>query len=366
LVINSSIQWTIFLQQPEAQHETLRTMAPNHSLYFFCLIDLIFISHTATNHIYNNVHDETKHVRRLIGLYNKKMDQWCSGLPNSMRFQELNDNRARSNMNPYQASLSLHYYSARIVLNRPCFSLPKSNEKTGIRAFRSHLERDSALICLRSSLAMISLLPDQPDADWAYRIAPWWTFLHFLVQATTILLLHMSVEDFKICQTGEGSAKYTDSLAGVIAASEKAMNWLLCLKGTDEAAKRAFELLKDCIERIKLQKGSDVSDFYANHTPETTTTTPRAQSNVSGGLDDRTSHHDHDSIGSTSQLEDAQVERSGDDAHFRGPELAEAALDNSQYPFGVLGDDVDMSFYISHPTDPMFDELLLSLGVPTS
>src|SRR4051812_5821202 len=37
LVINSSIQWTIFLQQPEAQHETLRTMAPNHSLYFFCL-----------------------------------------------------------------------------------------------------------------------------------------------------------------------------------------------------------------------------------------------------------------------------------------------------------------------------------------
>jgi hypothetical protein len=269
-------------------------------------------------------------------------------------------------MNPYQASLSLHYYSARIVLNRPCFSLPKSNEKTGIRAFRSHLERDSALVCLRSSLAMISLLPDQPDADWAYRIAPWWTFLHFLVQATTILLLHMSVEDFKICQTGEGSAKYTDLLAGVIAASEKAMKWLLCLKGTDEAAKRAFELLQDCIERIKLQKGSYLSDFYAHHTPETTTTTPRAQSNVSGGLDDRTSHQDHHSIGSTLQIEDAQVKRSGDDALFRGPELAEAALDNSQYPFGVLGDDVDMSCYISHPTDPMFDELLLSLGVPIS
>ncbi|KAJ6052500.1 hypothetical protein N7460_003034 [Penicillium canescens] len=369
LVINSSIQWTIFLQQPETQHETLRSMAPNHSLYFFCLIDLIFISHTAINHIYNNVHDETKHVRRRIGLYNTKMDQWCSGLPNSMRFQELNDNRARSNMNPYQASLSLHYYSARIVLNRPCFSLPKSNEKTGIRSFRSHLERDSALICLRSSLAMISLLPDHPDADWAYRIAPWWTFLHFLVQSTTILLLHVSVEDFKICQTGEGSAKYTDLLAGVIAASGKAMNWLLCLKGTDEAAKRAFELLKDCIERIKVQKGSNVSDFYANHTFETTTTTPRAQSNVSGGLDDRASHQDHDSIGSTSQIDDAQVEGSGDDALFRGPELAEAALDNSQYPFGVLGDDVDMidmSCHISHPTDPMFDELLLSLGVPTS
>jgi hypothetical protein len=179
----------------------------------------------------------------------------------------------------------------------------------------------------------------------------------------------MSVEDFKICQTGEGSAKYTDLLAGVIAASGKAMNWLLCLKGTDEAAKRVFEPLKDCIERIKLQKGSDMSDFYANHTPETSTTTPRAQSNVSGGLDGRESHQDHDSIGFTSQIEGAQVERSGDDALFRGPELVEVALDNSQYPFGEVGDDVDMidmSCHISHPKDPMFDELLLSLGVPTS
>lgn len=366
VVINRPLQWTIFQQESTAQQEMLRTMAPNHSLYFFCLIDLIVISHTAINHIYNNVHDETRNVRRRIGLYNKKMEHWCSGLPNAMRFQELNSNRARNTGNPYQVSLALHFYSARIVLNRPCFSLPKSNEKASADSFRSHLKRDTALICLRSSLAVISLLPDQPDEDWAYNVAPWWNFLHFVVQATTILLLHISVEDFTIYQTHKISPGYTKLLADVIAASEKAMNWLLYLKETDVEANRAFDLLKGCTERITLRKGSEMSDFLTNHTLKTTTATPLEQNNASKGPESQSNHQKHDSVGSTSQLEHTQVEWSYDDTLLRGPGLAEEALDNLQYPSEALGVGDDIWGCISHTNNSMFDELLLSLEAPTS
>ncbi|OQD78994.1 hypothetical protein PENANT_c067G07887 [Penicillium antarcticum] len=364
LIKNSSVQWTILLQQPKAQQEMLKTMAPNHSLFFFCLVDLIFISQTSLDHVYNNVHIQTKQVRRHIDRYNKKLDQWHSGLPDCMHFRD--DHRASTTSDPYQVSLSLHYYSIRIVLNRPCFTLPKANEKTGIRSFRSHLERNTALLCLRSSLAIVFLLPNSPDVDWAYHVAPWWAFLHFLVQATTILLLHLSVEDFKTAQPSEGSSKYTAILADVITASERAMNWLHCLKRTDEAAKRAFERLNDCVERIKSQKGLYMNGFYLKDAYRTTTIVPlHAQSGISGDLSDKSSSQGLETFCPTPQNEDAQIEKKNSSAFRQWSEVPGVALDDLQYPFGVIGDS-DMSGYIQHRTDSMLSELLSSLGVPPS
>lgn len=102
----------------------------------------------------------------------------------------------------YRVSLALIYYSARIILSRPCLTRPDDNKETGIKFPRSRFGNDTALVCLQASLSLTSVFPDQPDAAWAYNISPWWSTLHFLAQATTILLIHMSVGPVPVASEG--------------------------------------------------------------------------------------------------------------------------------------------------------------------
>jgi hypothetical protein len=50
--------------------------------------------------------------------------------------------------------------------------------------------------CLQAACSLISILPDKPDIAWLVRVTPWWSVLHFIMQATTALLLALSFACF--------------------------------------------------------------------------------------------------------------------------------------------------------------------------
>ncbi|CAG7932668.1 unnamed protein product [Penicillium olsonii] len=264
------IQRSIHLRHEQILHQQmlLKATEASASTYFFYLVDLISIVQAFTNRVYsaNTLQEGWAQTGSRISLYNKKLDQWASGLHHCFAFEEPFGRSLSATGSHGQISLALHYYSGRILLNRPCLSRPKTDQRSGTRFSRSRFSNEAALACLRASLALIAVLPNQPDIYWAHDVALQWCLLHFLVQSTTVLLLQMStgpvpvrVPEGAAAEISAGSPGTNESPDIVLASVKKALCWLHCLGITDESARRAFELCYSSARRIALGKDYDLA-----------------------------------------------------------------------------------------------------------
>jgi hypothetical protein len=157
----------------------------------------------------------------------------------------------------YQVCLALNYSSGRIILTRPCLSPSRTNQEAGISFPKSDFDEDMASDCLHAALSLISVFPEDPNVTWIYNKSPWWSTLHYIVQATTILLIHMSIESVpkgKV-KTGEGPAGIADSPSLVPAACQKALRWLECFGDNDESSRRALKICNNFFRRFVSSKG---------------------------------------------------------------------------------------------------------------
>ncbi|KAJ5982810.1 hypothetical protein N7451_012910 [Penicillium sp. IBT 35674x] len=218
---NPPMKWTIHQQheQLEAQRAAMKHMGATDEHYVFCLTDLILISHTASTRVYSTdtVKQGWDQIQSRLDFFNKIMDEWSSNLPESISFQ---------------------------------------------------------------FIAILSILPDQPDRIWVCHVL-WWNILHFLVQATTILLLNLSLGNLASKeQSGENSigvlsAEQSPAVSNsvspeaVLTAARKALQWLYCLGKTDVSARRAFQICGNCIRRIA-PTGFDLDEFSPVNTESNT------------------------------------------------------------------------------------------------
>lgn len=253
---NENLRWTIYLneEQIQLQSELLKSTTPTPSLYFFYVIDLSMIAHAITNRVYAT--DVSRTGRRVvesrIDLYSKKMDLWVKSLHSFFNFLDGEPSERLESKSSFQISLALHYYSARIILYRPCLSRPAFDKESGTRLARPRFSNVSALACLRASLAVIMLLPDEPDLTWCYEALQWWEVLHILSQATVILLLDISIGPAP-SRPGEATVS-RESTEHVLNCAKKGIAWLHCLGETSEAAQRASKFCNSCIRRISATK----------------------------------------------------------------------------------------------------------------
>jgi hypothetical protein len=256
-----NLKWTMHTnaKQLEFQRALLRTMDPNSSLYHFYLVDLSLITHAVGSGVYtaDNHGSQWHRVENRIALYGRRMNDWVSNLHPSFSFQDIQGNPLRAATSPFQISLAISYYSGQIVLNRPCLSRPAVGRKSGNRLPRSRFSNLSALACVRYSLAAIALLPEQASIKWCFNLLQWWEFLHVLTQATTILLLDLTIGPVPT-KPGEVSVD-SESIDVVLSAAKKGLLWLHCLSKTSESARRAFRFGNRCIQSLAARRGFDLT-----------------------------------------------------------------------------------------------------------
>jgi hypothetical protein len=368
------LQWTISQhdeQQAIAQRMWLKSITPSPSLHFFYLVDLALITHDILNRVYtpNAIQVGWAQIKSRIELYSKKMDQWVASLHASLDFEDNHGDLLSGSWSRHQVSLALNYYSARIVLNRPCLSRPGIDKKSGIRLPESQFDNDTASTCLRASLALIAVLPDQPDATWAYNVSPWWNLLSFLMQATIVVLIHLSIGPSPVrkgkgidVETGNLVTGIAESTKVVLATAEKALRWLQSLGRTDEAAVRAFKLCNSCFCRIASSKGLDLSDrpfssIQSSHVPTMPDYLhPRGVSSRTISL--TTQPQDHRGEGPLlSEFAGSQAhgyDQESDDMLFQNMHTSLNSGQNSSFE---PGSDIEMS---GHPSDATLEEILLS------
>ena len=155
------------------------------------------------------------------------------------------------------------------------------------------------------------------------------------------MLINMSVDSVPTraekganVETGEGAVGSSESPEIVLAATKKALHWLYCLGGSDEAARRAFHICNNYLHRIAPSKGLDLSGIPSNIDLSQTFSTADYPS------------------GETSSFAPWQQNQSSS---------TQSPLDSKQSSSAVLDTDIDMSETISYPTNATLDDMLFLL-----
>ncbi|KAF9886445.1 hypothetical protein FE257_011477 [Aspergillus nanangensis] len=333
-------------EESRAAAAWLATCPPSASLIFHCLVDLATITQAVINKIYSiqGLRERPSKLDQRIRRYKQIMDTWRAKLPQCCRFTESPDSDRLSlslddsDSSPFKRErvrLALAYYSARITLCRPCLptgsgarsrsnshSQSPANDHDDIdmaqsqttsvppppnplprrgSGSRGRLRAEMSLVCLQSACTLIDILPDTPDTLWLARYTPWWSILHYLMQATTALLLGLFHATCSGSAGSDGSSLHSPrnnsihqhtlnisnihiqnthrnlsaanpkqvpgSIPGEISAdalikgTQKALHWLLIMGQTHPASKRAFVLCDSFIRRVAPRIGLDISGF---------------------------------------------------------------------------------------------------------
>ncbi|RDW64372.1 Zn(II)2Cys6 transcription factor [Aspergillus mulundensis] len=279
------LYWTVYATDEELASRTawLETIQPSPSLYFFHLIDLSITTHAAVMAIYSlQTAREAQGGRGQseIPFYQSRLQSWLSNLRPPFAFADPENNELNiSRDSRVQVTLALSFYSSQIILSRPCLTRPGMKEGTNIRFPRSRFGNDTARTCVHSAISLITILPDEPDMTWMLKTTPWWTILHFVMQAITVLLIQLSVgpvsdidEGAKSEATSEQDKEGTDKKStgkapnhapeAVQNASQKALRWLQAMGRQDPSSRRAFEISSGFLRRIAKAKHLDLEvDF---------------------------------------------------------------------------------------------------------
>lgn len=357
--------WTMQMgkREMDTRRNFLKSLTPSASLYFFYLVDLSLIVHSITNEVYSIDSSRAgwSQVESRIASHHKKMDYWISTLHPSFCFQDSHGNPLSGIRSPFRNSLALNYYSAQIVLNRPCLNSHALTKKTGSEPSRSRIGNVTALNCLRASLAVMALLPDQPDLAWCYEVPQWWDLLHVLTQATVILLLDISIGPVPT-SVGEDAVP-VESADLIWSRARKGLSWMHCLGRTSEAARRAFQFFNSCAHRIAPAKGLDVSGIPSAFGSSQTSRDPELP-----WLRDSTEEKTVPLQQETQASHDQGYPQAADwnnpslhgDKHDDVP--FQAPLRGMPNASAMLDPDIDMAELISHP-DADVEEVLLSIVV---
>ncbi|RAK71711.1 Zn(II)2Cys6 transcription factor [Aspergillus fijiensis CBS 313.89] len=227
----------------------LRNLPPSSALGFLYYVDLAVIAQEIVNRVYSLdcVSIPWSHIENRIGELRSRIDLWYQNLHEAYDFSRREDQS--TDVIRAKLFLAFHYYSARITLGRPC--LCRRDARQTAASKKPTFSHEMAVITLDSSRRMLDLMPDVPDAARLYQVCPWWCILHYLMQATSVLLLELS---FGCIHKPEDEMHFLES-------TKKAIRWLFAMAQNSLASRRAWELCFGSLRQIACGMDYDISDM---------------------------------------------------------------------------------------------------------
>lgn len=107
------------------------------------------------------------------------------------------------------------------------------------------------MTCVEGAQETLRLIPDETNAVGLIRVGPWWSIVHWLVQAATILMLEISFRAHHMPQDADS----------IFESSKKAVRWLHALGEDDLSARRAWKLCISVLRDVATKIGRDVNDL---------------------------------------------------------------------------------------------------------
>jgi hypothetical protein len=229
----------------------LRSLPPCMSLYFLQMTSLTTIAKRMTTKLYSPeaLQSPWASIEFTIQSLMLGIDSWFMNLPSAYDFTSTQTSQCPVGQ---RMGLAFLFYSTKIGITRPCLrrldTSPPEDDKTHEFCSKTATE------CVESACHMLTLFPDTPDAAMLHRISPWWCTLHYLMQATTVLLLELAFHSQHVPEKGNM----------VLKAAKKAIDWLSALSKTNMASERAWKLCDGFLRRLAPHIGIDINELSDN------------------------------------------------------------------------------------------------------
>jgi hypothetical protein len=226
-----------------------KDMPANSALFFLYSVQLNLLGHDAVSTIYR-AGGRSKSwfdVQSLIGMHDARLERWKSELNPWFDFTNPTN---QSEVYRHRIILGFYYYSAKVIVNRPCLcrlarAIPNESNKS--RDFNG----EAAAKCVRAARDLLDLIPDQSNSAWLFKVSPWWCLTHYLMQAATILILELYFR----------AEHVPGDLQEVFCSAKKAIRWLHAMSADSMAASRAWNLAYQMLRKIAPRIGGNVDDL---------------------------------------------------------------------------------------------------------
>ncbi|KAA6409416.1 MAG: hypothetical protein FRX48_06969 [Lasallia pustulata] len=220
-----------------------KNIAPSKSLFFLLHIQLTKLTNEVLIRLYRagTMSQSWADVQRTIASLDQSLEKWRGKLPSLFDFtKKQRDQQFISE----RISLGFSYYGTKIIINRPCLcrvdcQIP--NESDHCREFN----KSTATACILAARNMLDLLPEQPNPVGLYKVAPWWSLLHHLMQAATVLMLELSLQVDHMPFEAET----------ILSSARKAAQWLHKMAADNVSARRAWNLCSDMLRHLAPKVG---------------------------------------------------------------------------------------------------------------
>ncbi|EXJ55022.1 uncharacterized protein A1O5_12761 [Cladophialophora psammophila CBS 110553] len=229
--------------------EWAKDVPPNSSLYFLHAVQLTRLTQNIFHSLYNpaSIKGTWSDVQAKVKDLDERLEHWYRKLPPAFAFRR---NQRERGSYEFRLNLGFFYYSTKMTIHRPC--LCRLDRKIPGQSSKSlEFNRNSAAACVEAAMEMLQLIPDKPNAVGLIRVGPWWNIIHWLVQATTVLMLEISFRANHMPEEAEA----------ILESCKKGIRWLHALAEDNLSARRAwamcFALFKEAVKKI----GRDVDDL---------------------------------------------------------------------------------------------------------
>ena len=233
----------------QSAFDSSKDIPPSRSLFFLHHTQLSTLTNVVLTRLYRagTMSRSWADVQRTILSLDQSLEKWRAKLPSLFDFTK---KQRDQQFICERMSLALSYYGTKIIINRPCLcrvdrQIP--NESDHCR----DLNQSVATACVHAAKSMLDLLPEQPNPIGLYKVSPWWSLLHSLMQAVTVLMLELSFR----------ADHMPDDAEEILSSAKKAAQWLHKMSEDNIAARRAWALCSDMLRNVAPKVGSTADDL---------------------------------------------------------------------------------------------------------
>jgi hypothetical protein len=201
-----------------------KSLTPNISLQFLYFVELGLIMRRSIDALYTPGAGQKswRSIEVVISNLNDRANVWLSKLPAELHFTQGAPSCERERLN-----LAFSFYSTKILLTQPCLDrcLRRALWNSQIEIFCTTM----AVQCIEVASRMLELLPSSPDLAWIYQLSPWWSIVHYIMQATAVLLTGLYIKEKPVSIQNPR----------IIESVSKAAEWLATMAPSEPLARRA-------------------------------------------------------------------------------------------------------------------------------
>ncbi|KAH7108881.1 fungal-specific transcription factor domain-containing protein [Dendryphion nanum] len=237
------------IHQNAPQVASAASEPPNAGSYLKSRVQVGIITQKVMIELYSAsvVTKSWKQVQQATAGLCQQLEAWLVSLPSDLNFTQAKDS---TSFQRERLMLQTYYIGTKILITRPCLCRLDRRIANQTKA-SSEFDKQTARLCVGAAKAVASLLPDLIDTTYLYKIGPWWSVVHNLMQALIVLLLEMSY----------GAVHFPEDGKEILPSIKKLIRWLSTMAKNNEVAGRAYTMALRVLQGLAPRLNADISDL---------------------------------------------------------------------------------------------------------